>query len=141
MEKTRKFAVGVPLVWLVAWTTGSNTAYRCQPAADRCQTDTSRTAEKGVARAANERIAPLSPLPIIFHTELSARNSVSRVDPEVGGEIAAMSTAILAAIAVILCILFRILNVNSQPQIPNIWCGDEGFLEIVLKISPLVREP
>lgn len=52
-----------------------------------------------------------------------------------------MSTAILAAVAVILCILFRILNVNSQPQKPGIWCGDSKFLDIVLKISPLIQEP
>lgn len=65
---------------------------------------------------------------------------VSSVELEERGDFAAMSTAILAAIAVILCILFRILNVNSQPQIPNIWCKDEGFLEMILKISPMVRE-
>lgn len=66
---------------------------------------------------------------------------VLSVELEGRGGIAAMSTAILAAIAVILCILFRILNVNSQPQIPNIWCRDASFLEMVLKISPMVREP
>jgi abhydrolase domain-containing protein 2 len=52
-----------------------------------------------------------------------------------------MSTALLAAIAVILCILFRILNVNSQPQKPSIWCGDHKFLDTILKISPLIQEP
>lgn len=55
--------------------------------------------------------------------------------------VAAMSTAVLAAIAVILCVLFRLLNVNSQPQRPNVFCGDAGFLDAVLKISPMVREP
>lgn len=52
-----------------------------------------------------------------------------------------MSTAILAFIAVILCILFRILNVNSQPQKPGIYCKDGKFLDIVLKIAPLLHEP
>lgn len=52
-----------------------------------------------------------------------------------------MSTAILAAVAVILCVLFRILNVNSQPQRPSIFCGDVNFLETILKISPLIQEP
>ncbi|XP_060536563.1 abhydrolase domain-containing protein 2 [Cylas formicarius] len=52
-----------------------------------------------------------------------------------------MSTAILAAVAVILCILFRILNVSAQPQKPTIWCGDNNFLENILKISPLLNEP
>ncbi|CAH0550174.1 unnamed protein product [Brassicogethes aeneus] len=52
-----------------------------------------------------------------------------------------MSTALLAAFAVILCILFRILNVNSQPQKPSIWCGDYKFMDTILKISPLLNEP
>lgn len=52
-----------------------------------------------------------------------------------------MSTALLAAIAVILCILFRILNVSAQAQIPAIWCGDNKFLDSILKISPLLNEP
>ncbi|KAK9700743.1 alpha/beta hydrolase fold [Popillia japonica] len=52
-----------------------------------------------------------------------------------------MSTALLAVIAVIICILFRILNVNSQPQRPSIWCSDKHFLDIILRISPLIHEP
>ncbi|XP_030757303.1 abhydrolase domain-containing protein 2-like, partial [Sitophilus oryzae] len=52
-----------------------------------------------------------------------------------------MSTALLAAIAVILCILFRILNVNAQPQKPAIWCCDNKFLDNILKISPLLNDP
>lgn len=51
-----------------------------------------------------------------------------------------MSTALLAAIAVILCILFRILNVNSQPQKPSIWCCDNKFLDTILKIAPVLNE-
>ncbi|XP_049817466.1 abhydrolase domain-containing protein 2 [Aethina tumida] len=52
-----------------------------------------------------------------------------------------MSTALLAVFAVILCILFRILNVNSQPQKPSILCADNKFLDNILKISPLLDEP
>ena len=52
-----------------------------------------------------------------------------------------MSTALLAAVAVILCILFRILNVNSQPQKPVLYCKDLNFLETILKIAPLLHEP
>nr|CAD7257836.1 unnamed protein product [Timema shepardi] len=51
-----------------------------------------------------------------------------------------MSTALLAAIAVILCILFRILNVNSQPQKPTLYCKDLSFLDTILKIAPLLQE-
>lgn len=51
-----------------------------------------------------------------------------------------MSTALLAAVAVILCILFRLLNVNSQPQKPSIWCCDNKFLDNILKIAPLLNE-
>ncbi|XP_046747387.1 abhydrolase domain-containing protein 2 [Diprion similis] len=52
-----------------------------------------------------------------------------------------MSTALLAVFAVILCILFRILNVNSAPQKPVIVCKDESFLATILKIAPVLRDP
>ncbi|KDR10438.1 abhydrolase domain-containing protein 2 [Zootermopsis nevadensis] len=52
-----------------------------------------------------------------------------------------MSTALLAVVAVILCILFRILNVNSQPQKPFLYCKDLSFLDTILKIAPLLQEP
>lgn len=52
-----------------------------------------------------------------------------------------MSTAILAAVAVILCILFRILNVNSQPQKPVFFCKDLNFLTTILKIAPILENP
>nr|CAD7392066.1 unnamed protein product [Timema cristinae] len=54
--------------------------------------------------------------------------------------VAVMSTALLAAIAVILCILFRILNVNSQAQKPTLYCKDLSFLDTILKIAPLLQE-
>ncbi|XP_066599278.1 abhydrolase domain-containing protein 2 [Prorops nasuta] len=52
-----------------------------------------------------------------------------------------MSTALLAFFAVILCILFRILNVNSAPHKPNLVCQDQHFLTTVLKIAPVIVEP
>lgn len=52
-----------------------------------------------------------------------------------------MSTVLLAVIAVILCILFRILNVNSQPQKPVIYGKDRNFIENILFISPFLKEP
>lgn len=52
-----------------------------------------------------------------------------------------MSTVLLAVVAVILCILFRILNVNSQPQKPVIFGRDRSFIENILFISPFLSEP
>lgn len=52
-----------------------------------------------------------------------------------------MSTALLAVFAVILCILFRILNVNSAPQKPFLVCKDQSFLSAMLKIAPVIAEP
>ena len=52
-----------------------------------------------------------------------------------------MSTALLALFAVILCVLFRILNVNSAPQKPVLICKDQTFLSTVLKIAPVISEP
>ncbi|KAL2717982.1 abhydrolase domain-containing protein 2 [Vespula squamosa] len=52
-----------------------------------------------------------------------------------------MSTALLAVFAVILCILFRLLNVNSAPQKPLLICQDPTFLSTLLKIAPVITEP
>ncbi|XP_034941848.1 abhydrolase domain-containing protein 2 [Chelonus insularis] len=52
-----------------------------------------------------------------------------------------MSTALLAVVAVILCILFRILNVSSAPQKPVLVCQDVAFLSTILKIAPVIAEP
>ncbi|XP_043505623.1 abhydrolase domain-containing protein 2 [Polistes fuscatus] len=52
-----------------------------------------------------------------------------------------MSTALLAVFAVILCILFRLLNVNSAPQKPLLVCQDPNFLSTLLKIAPVITEP
>uniref|UniRef100_U5EYZ0 Putative conserved secreted protein n=1 Tax=Corethrella appendiculata TaxID=1370023 RepID=U5EYZ0_9DIPT len=51
-----------------------------------------------------------------------------------------MSPAFLAIIAVILCILFRILNVNSQPMKPALEYMDKQFLDCIHKIAPLIEE-
>lgn len=40
-----------------------------------------------------------------------------------------------------MCILFRILNVNSQPFKPSLWCLDEQFLDSIYKIAPMLRDP
>ncbi|KAJ1526855.1 hypothetical protein ONE63_008413 [Megalurothrips usitatus] len=52
-----------------------------------------------------------------------------------------MSTALLALIAVFLCILFRLLNVNSHAEKPALFCKDRNFLETVSKISSVVQQP
>ncbi|KAI8427599.1 hypothetical protein MSG28_002092 [Choristoneura fumiferana] len=52
-----------------------------------------------------------------------------------------MSTVLLAVVAVILCVLFRILNVNSQPQKPVIYGRDRNFIENILFVSPFLHEP
>lgn len=44
-----------------------------------------------------------------------------------------MST-FLAVVAIVFIILFRLLNVNSNPQKPKIYCKDESFKEKILKI-------
>lgn len=68
-------------------------------------------------------------------------NAVFVLESGLGRSVAIMSTALLAVIAVIICILFRILNVNSQPQRPSVWCFDRNFLDTILRISPLIEEP
>ncbi|XP_063701745.1 abhydrolase domain-containing protein 2 [Culicoides brevitarsis] len=53
-----------------------------------------------------------------------------------------MSTAFLAVFALFLCLLFRLLNVNSQPLKPKIYSAeDSNFLDCVYKIAPILREP
>ncbi|XP_045511646.1 abhydrolase domain-containing protein 2 [Colias croceus] len=52
-----------------------------------------------------------------------------------------MSTVLLAVVAVILCVLFRILNVNSQPHKPLIYGRDKNFIENILFIAPFLNEP
>ena len=52
-----------------------------------------------------------------------------------------MSTALLAVFAVVLIILFRILNVNSAALKPVLYCQDQAFVSTILKISPVIAEP
>ncbi|XP_043288096.1 abhydrolase domain-containing protein 2 [Venturia canescens] len=52
-----------------------------------------------------------------------------------------MSTALLAVFAVVLIILFRILNVNSSALKPVLYCQDNAFVSTILKIAPVIAEP
>ncbi|CAH1731804.1 abhydrolase domain-containing protein 2 [Aphis gossypii] len=52
-----------------------------------------------------------------------------------------MSVAVLTAIAVFIIVVFRILNVSSQPQKPSFYCRDKQFLNRVLKFAPQLEEP
>lgn len=64
---------------------------------------------------------------------------VATTDPH--SELTTMSTAFLTVVAVIMCILFRILNVNSEALKPALWCVDTTFLDCIYKIAPLLRDP
>ncbi len=49
---------------------------------------------------------------------------------------------LLALVAVILCILIKVLNVNSSPAKSLFYCANSKFLEDLLKTSPsLAAEP
>ncbi|XP_060844311.1 abhydrolase domain-containing protein 2 [Rhopalosiphum padi] len=52
-----------------------------------------------------------------------------------------MSVAVLTAIAVFIIVVFRMLNVSSQPQKPSFFCRDKQFLNRVLKFAPQLDEP
>ncbi|XP_025198095.1 abhydrolase domain-containing protein 2 [Melanaphis sacchari] len=52
-----------------------------------------------------------------------------------------MSVAVLTAIAVFIIVVFRMLNVSSQPQKPSFVCRDKQFLNRVLKFAPQLDEP
>jgi len=47
----------------------------------------------------------------------------------------------LALVAVILCILFKILNVNNSPEKSIFYCANQNFLEEFLKRAPALAEP
>uniref|UniRef100_A0A1B6CY92 AB hydrolase-1 domain-containing protein n=2 Tax=Clastoptera arizonana TaxID=38151 RepID=A0A1B6CY92_9HEMI len=51
-----------------------------------------------------------------------------------------MSTALII-VAVVICILFRLLNVTSHPQKPVFFCKDLNFLATILKIAPILENP
>jgi abhydrolase domain-containing protein 2 len=52
-----------------------------------------------------------------------------------------MSVAVLAAVAIFFILVFRMLNVSSQPQKPLFFCKDKQFLNRVLKFAPQLEEP
>ncbi|KAL1130594.1 hypothetical protein AAG570_011840 [Ranatra chinensis] len=49
-----------------------------------------------------------------------------------------MSPAFVAIVALILCLVMRILNITSQPQKPILYCKDADFLAAVLKLAPIL---
>lgn len=51
-----------------------------------------------------------------------------------------MSTALLGIIAIILIVLFRILNVKSTPKAPKLYSGDLNFQEKIVKIVTELNE-
>ncbi|CAO1330045.1 unnamed protein product [Diamesa serratosioi] len=51
-----------------------------------------------------------------------------------------MSTTFLAIFAIILCVLFRLLNVNAVAHCPKIFCLDEKFNLCISKICPELKE-
>lgn len=48
---------------------------------------------------------------------------------------------VLALVAVILCVLFKLLNVNNVPQRSLFYCANSKFLEEILKNAPSLAEP
>lgn len=48
---------------------------------------------------------------------------------------------VLAAIAVLLCLIFKLLNLTSQPQVPKIFSKDKNFVANLLKACPLLVQP
>ena len=47
----------------------------------------------------------------------------------------------LFLVAVILCILFKVLNVNNTPAKSIFFCANKKFQEDVLKHAPSLAEP
>lgn len=52
-----------------------------------------------------------------------------------------MAAALLAVVAVLLCLIFKLLNLTSQPQKPRVYAKDAGFIAALLKMSPLLEKP
>ncbi|KAF0753859.1 abhydrolase domain-containing protein 2, partial [Aphis craccivora] len=77
--------------------------------------------------------APTSPQPLILRrTRTDERHQYNTPN---------MSVAVLTAIAVFIIVVFRMLNVSSQPQKPSFFCRDKQFLNRVLKFAPQLDEP
>ena len=47
----------------------------------------------------------------------------------------------LVLVAIILCILFKILNVNNSPEKSIFYCSNKKFLNEFLKRAPELAEP
>jgi abhydrolase domain-containing protein 2 len=47
----------------------------------------------------------------------------------------------LIVVAVILCVLFKLLNVNNSPERSIFYCSNANFLDQILKHAPLLNEP
>ena len=48
---------------------------------------------------------------------------------------------VLVLVAICLCILFKILNVNNSPEKSMFYCSNQKFLEEFLKKAPELAEP
>lgn len=48
---------------------------------------------------------------------------------------------LLVVVAVILCILFKVLNVNNSPERSIFYCENKTFLDQILKHAPSLNEP
>lgn len=52
-----------------------------------------------------------------------------------------MAAALLAVVAVLLCLIIKILNLTSQPRVPKIYGKDVAFLSTLLKMTPELVQP
>ena len=48
---------------------------------------------------------------------------------------------VIVAVAVVLCLLFKVLNVNNSPEKSIFYCANTRFLEEILKHAPSLAEP
>ena len=52
-----------------------------------------------------------------------------------------MEMYVLLLVAICLCILFKILNVNNSPEKSMFYCSNQKFLDEFLKKAPELAEP
>ena len=48
---------------------------------------------------------------------------------------------LIALVAIVLCILFKLLNVNNSPERSIFYCENKKFLDQILKHAPSLSEP
>ena len=48
---------------------------------------------------------------------------------------------VLIVVAIILCLLFKVLNVNNSPEKSLFYCCNADFLDQILKHAPILGEP